>query len=236
MTSPQTYTALFEEKFQHNQKFIQFSFELIEPHRIEFQAGQYLSLKINDRGERRSYSICSPPDIDHQVDLVVDLSPAGKGSQFLQNLEFGSEVKFLAPMGSLVVPPNLSAEQLVFVATGAGIAPFKAMIEDQLRNQHNQRPLILHWGMRHAEDLFWLDEFEALTQIFANFFFHPVLSQAVDSWTLCRGHVTDCLSIHDQPQHAAYFLCGGQAMIKDVNLLLEQQGVAPSSIFTEKFC
>lgn len=235
MTPPQTYTARLEEKIQYNPKFTQYSFELAKPHRLEFKAGQYISIKVSEQGERRSYSICSAPDIKHQLDLLIDFSPGGLGTQFFQQLEFGAEIEILAPMGQFAVPEDLKAEHLVFVATGAGIAPFKSMIEDQLRNKRDQRQITLHWGMRHPQDLFWLEQWQELDEAFANFHFHPVLSQAPSAWTLCRGRVTDCLNIHQRPDNAAYFLCGSQAMIQDVNKLLTEKGIQPESIITEKF-
>ena len=235
MIQPQTFKTRLEEKLQHNQKFTQYSFELIEPHRLEFQAGQYVSIKVSDQGERRAYSICSTPDIKHQFDLLIDHTPSGLGVQFFKNLEFGDEIEILAPMGIFIVPEDLVADQLVFVATGSGIAPFKSMIEDQLRNKEDQRQITLHWGMRQPEDLLWLEEWQELDEAFPNFHFHPVLSQAPEACTLCRGRVTDCLSIHERPANAAYFLCGSKNMIQDVANLLTQKGVEKELIITEKF-
>ena len=235
MRPPQKYTARLEDKVEYNPNYTQYSFELVSPNKLTFQAGQYISLKASDLGERRSYSICSTPDNDHQFDLLVRHIKTGLGSQFLQNLEFGDEVEVLAPMGRFVVPDDLSAEHLIFVATGSGIAPFKSMIEDQLRNKQDQRQITLHWGMRQADDLFWLELWQDLDETFDNFHFHPVLSQAPEVWTLCRGRVTDCLNVHDRPDNAAYFLCGSQVMIKDVTQLLEQKGIDQQLIITEKF-
>jgi NAD(P)H-flavin reductase len=235
MNPPQKYTARLEEKLQHNDKFTQYSFELIEPHRLDFQAGQYVSIKVSDRGERRAYSICSTPDNNHQFDLIIDYAPGGLGVQFLQNLEFGAEIEALAPMGQFIVPEEIVADELVFVATGSGIAPFKSMIEDQLRNKQDQRPITLHWGMRQPENLFWLEEWQELDEAFPNFHFHPVLSQAPEAWTLCRGRVTDCLSVHELPTNAAYFLCGSKNMIEDTTNVLIPKGVPKELILLEKF-
>ncbi len=235
MTPPQKFSARLEEKLQHNENYWQYSFELVEPNRMTFQAGQYVSLKVSEQGERRSYSICSTPDNEHQFDLLIDHSPQGLGVKYLQGLEFGAEIEVLSPMGIFVVPDNLQADHLSFVATGSGIAPFKAMIEDQLRNKKDQRQLTLHWGMRHAEDLFWLDDLQALDQAFDNFHFHPTLSRSPEAWTLCKGRVTDCLGVHQQAENTAYFLCGSQGMIKDVTNLLTEQGVPKELIITESF-
>jgi ferredoxin-NADP reductase len=235
MIPPRTYTARLEEKLQYNDKYTQYSFELKEPYRLEFQAGQYISVKVSDRGERRSYSICSTPDNQHQFDLLIDSSPGGLGVKFFQNLEFGAEIEALAPMGKFVIPEDLLVDHLVFIAAGSGVAPFKSIIEDQLRNKQDQRQITLHWGMRHAEDLFWLEEWQDLDEVFTNFHFHPVLSQAPKTWTLCRGRVTDCLSVHERPTNAAYFLCGSQNMIQDVTAILTEQGINQKLILTEKF-
>lgn len=237
MQPAQPYLARLEEKTELTPKYTEYSFELIKPHRLEFQAGQYISLKVNEEGLRRAYSISSPPDVKHQFELLVDLSPDGPGIKFFKNLEFGQEVEFLAPVGQFVVPADLpnTIDHLVFVATGSGVAPFKAMLEDELRNKQTEREIILHWGQRHAQDLFWLDEIRELADSFSNFHFDPVLSQAPERWTLCRGRVTDCLTVHQQPANAAYFLCGGKGMLQDVTQLLTEQGVASSLIFTEKF-
>ncbi len=236
LPAPQQFRAKLENKEQYNDRFIKFSFELVEPHTINFLAGQYISIKATAAGVRRSYSISSTPDFTNQVETLVDIAPGGIGTQFLQSLAFGDEVEFLAPLGRLVVPQDLEVDQLVFIATGSGISPFKSMIEDQLRNQHDQRPITLHWGMRSAQDLFWMDDWHELMEAFPNFNFHPVLSQAPEEWTLCRGRVTNCLMGHGLPANAAYFVCGNQAMIEDVTtLLVEENNENKNLIFQEKF-
>ena len=83
---PQQFKARLEDRIVHNDKYIQCSFELTQPFRMPFLAGQYVSIKVSDRGDRRSYSICSPPGIEHGFELMVDVRPQGLGSKFLQNL------------------------------------------------------------------------------------------------------------------------------------------------------
>ena len=80
--------------------------ELVKPDLIDFNAGQYISLLIDkNTGLRRSYSIASVPSMNHAIDLLVDISPSGPGSQYIQNLKPGDQVEFLGPIGNLVVPP-----------------------------------------------------------------------------------------------------------------------------------
>ncbi|PIR58771.1 MAG: hypothetical protein COU69_03865 [Candidatus Pacebacteria bacterium CG10_big_fil_rev_8_21_14_0_10_56_10] len=233
-SQPQAYTAKLEDKLVFNQRFFQASFELVSPPRLEFKAGQYVSVQVSDQGHRRPYSICSSPDITHGFEILVDTGPGGVGSRFLQNLEFGQQVSLLAPLGDFVINAS-SAEAVVLVGNGSGISPLRGMVLDLLQVRHDQRPITLHWGMRRVDELFWENEFQQLSQDFENFYFHPVISQAAPDWTLCRGRVTDCLAVHGFPQQAEYYLCGSTDMIDQSKQVLAQGGVAAAQIHHEKF-
>jgi|SRR5579859_1056941 len=238
MTRPQQLTAKLSDKTVLNEKFTQFSFELAQPHRLEFSAGQYISLALpNEKGERRSYSICSSPENDHGFEILLDITPMGKATQYLNNLKFGEEIQFLAPLGLFTISPELEKKQqpLIFVATGSGIAPYRSMLADQLQQKRNGAKIILYWGLRYVQELFWEEEFEEMETAFPNFQFHPTISQPVPEWTLCRGRVTNCLSVHQQPTDADYFLCGSSAMIDDVIKLLHEKNVPKEKIHRELF-
>ena len=232
----QQYKARLSDKIVFNDKFTQLYFEMENPHRFEFYAGQYISLKVAANGTRRSYSICSSPDKEHGFELLFDIVPNGIGSHFLADLPFGSEVELLAPLGKFTVPEEVVHQfPLIFVATGSGIAPLRSMILDQLQIKQNKQPMILHWGLRYVEQLFWEDEFEELAEKYPNFHFHPVISQPLPEWPLCQGRVTDCLRTHQQIPNAHYFLCGNDKMVIDVMTLLQSQSVNPEFIHHEKF-
>lgn len=232
---PQLYTARLEDKIQHNDKFIQYMFELEQPHSMDFKAGQYVSMKVSEKGERRSYSISSSPAISHGFELLIDITPQGLGTKYLENLKFGDQVQILAPMGIFTIVDDPTEEELVFIATGSGVAPFYSMIQDLLQDNQDPRPITLYWGLRYVEDLFWQDEFSRFSDAFPQFKFHPVISKAIDEWPLCKGRVTDCLSVHALPPKAGYYLCGNAPMIHDVINLLGQKGVANANIHHEKF-
>lgn len=232
---PQRCTARLEDKLQHNSKFTQYMFELVEPHTVPFLAGQYVSMKVSDQGLRRSYSISSSPGITHGFELLLDITPQGVGTKYLESLKFGDTVEILMPMGMFTIAEDPTEKHLVFIATGSGVAPFYSMIQDLLQEKHDPRPITLFWGLRYAEDLFWEDEFSRLSEAFPQFVFHPVLSKAVDEWPLCRGRVTDCLSVHTLPENAGYYLCGNAPMIADVSALLTQKGITKEHIHHEKF-
>lgn len=233
--TPKPYTARLADKRIYNPKFEQYSFELVSPNTLEFQAGQYVSFAVSDQGHRRSWSISSSPDVANRFEIVIDPAPMGIGTQFLQGLALGQEVQVLAPLGQFVIDESGVEQAIVFVATGVGLTPFRSMILDLLQVKNDPREIILHWGLRHVEELIWQDEFTELSKHFPNFRFHPVISQAPQEWPLCRGRVTDCLSVHELPAGAGYYLCGNEKMIGDVTNLLATKGVPPERIHREKF-
>lgn len=235
MNSPQQYTARLQDKQVFNDKYVQYHFELIEPNKMEFAAGQYVSIKVDEQGNRRSYSIASAPSVDHGFELLVDVEPNGVGTSYLQSLQFGDEISFLGPLGVFAIKAEEQAQELVFIATGSGIAPFHAMILDLLQNKSEQRQITLYWGMRYSKQLFWLDEFEELMDNFPNFHFHPVISRAEPGWTLCQGRVTDCLMVHGFPKEGQYYLCGNKAMIEDAAGILEKGDIDKTQVHFEKF-
>ena len=166
---------------------------------------------------------------------LTDLSPQGVGSQFLEKLPFGQEVNVLSPLGVFTVDDSPEEESLSFVATGAGIAPFRGMILDQLQNKHDTRDITLYWGLREADHLFWEDEFAQLADAFPNFHFHPTLSRPPVEWPLCRGRVTNCLTVHALLPKAGYYICGNRMMVEEVSALLQTKGVLPAHIHHENF-
>lgn len=235
LSAPQPYTVKLADKTIFNPKFERYAFELVAPNKLEFVAGQYISFAVSEQGHRRSWSICSSPEVDHSFEIVIDPAPHGIGTQFLQNLKPGDEAKVLAPLGQFVIDESGAEQALAFIATGVGVTPFRAMLLDLLQIKKDTRDITLYWGLRFAEEMIWQDEFQELAEDFKNFHFHPVLSRAPQEWPLCRGRVTDCLSIHQLPANAGYYLCGSDLMIEDVKNVLATKGVAPERIHREKF-
>ena len=232
---PQPYKARFEDRSMLNDSFMTVSFELVEPTALPFLAGQYVSIQVAPDGNRRSYSIASRPDTQSGFELLIDVSPGGLGSQFLQNTPLGTEVSLLGPLGGFIIQEQPAEEAIVLVGTGSGIAPLRSMILDQLQVKQDKRPITLYWGLRYAESLFWENDFQDLVEAFPNFSFNPVLSRPGEGWTLSRGRVTDLLAVHTLPANAGYYLCGGKPMIESVVALHTGRGVGAEYIHHENF-
>lgn len=241
----QKYVARVSDKYflTDNEKFVYIKFELVLPDRIEYLAGQYVSIKINETGERRSYSIANTPDDNHGFHLLVEVVGDGKGSNFLKNIEIGQEVEVLAPMGRFVVNDRIEGknEKLLFVATGSGIVPLWSMINDLLIDKKETRQIRLHWGMRNEEDLFFVDDLQRLSDEHPNFLFDIVLSKPTDTWELCTGHVQDCLN-RDFPAQGGQglkewesYVCGKPELVLDISLKLVELGMLKKNIYHENF-
>ena len=237
---PQIYTAVLTEKKQLNARYFFLHLELQMPNRITFTAGQHVSLSVPGIDQRKSYSITSTPEMNHAVELLVDIQPQGPGSQYISQVNIGEEVSFLAPLGRYHItqqddPICEKEKALTFIATGSGIAPFKSMIIDQLRRVGDTRKIRLIWGVRHEDDLVLLEKFEELQLGFPNFEFHPVISQAQPEWNLCRGHVDDCLNVHGFIPESGYYICGNKEMVQQIADLLIQKGISEDIIHWEKY-
>ncbi|OGV97108.1 hypothetical protein A2W24_00165 [Microgenomates group bacterium RBG_16_45_19] len=232
----QTFTAKVSDHTLIKDKFQYVTFELIEPQTLNFQAGQYLMMNVPGMAAKKSYSIASNPAENYKVEILVDVSPQGDGSLYLQSLNPGETISFMAPIGRFVLAPDPTEPKLVFVATGSGISAVRSIILNLLHTQHDLRPLSLHWGLRYPQDIFWEQDFFLLHESFSNFTFDLVLSRPPENWPLCSGRVTDCLKKHYQSlANTGFYLCGNKPMIEDVSQYLLSQGVSETHIHHEQF-
>lgn len=235
MNKPQEFKAKVAEHILINEKFQYIDMELLKPYRIEFQAGQFVSIDIGG-GERRSYSIASKPSEYHEVEICVDVSPGGKGSDFLKNLKPGDEVNFMGPLGQFVLDPDQDKEKnLLMVATGSGITPLRSMIREQLEEKEEKRLIKLFWGLRFVDDMFWEEDFRRMHKYFNNFEFKFILSKPPQFWPLNSGHVTQEIESLELGSSWGVYLCGSQAMVKEVSELVISKGVPKDQVHFEKF-
>jgi NAD(P)H-flavin reductase len=216
------------------------SLKLLDPPRVEFTAGQYISIEVTEikdgqpRLNNRPYSIVSPPEEGDVLKLCVNLVRGGPGSSYLHSLGVGDKVGFLYPMGYFTIHDEATTS-LLFVATGTGIAPIKSMILHLLR-AGSKRPITLYWGLRKEEDLYYQEEFASLKEQYPFFNYVMTLSQPSADWKGMRGRVTQHLPQAIQStENLEVYLCGNGEMIKEVRALLIEKGMVRKSIHHEKF-
>ncbi|GJL59053.1 MAG: hypothetical protein NPIRA03_19100 [Nitrospirales bacterium] len=209
---------------------------LLTPDTIEFKAGQWISLDVWHPGLKqpvpRQYSIASPPSQSHQVTLLFNRVPDGPGSNYLFSLHEGDPVTFQGPNGSFLLQKN-PGQDLVFVATGTGIAPFRSMLSTFLE-EPSAGTLTLYWGLRSQRDLYYQHELEALARRHPNFSFITILSRPENGWQGPIGRVTTLVENQVvSVRNVTFYLCGNGGMIRDTMAIVRKKGLCP--IRTEQY-
>jgi NAD(P)H-flavin reductase len=201
---------------------------------FNYVPGQYIVLKIDDRNVR-DYSLASL-SYENIFELIIDLKPGNEGSYYIYNLREGDKIQFLGPMGNFQLHPKDGSQELLFLGTGSGIAPLKAMIEQLLFRDKETRSVRLYFGLRHCSDIFMHDYFGELDRKYPNFIFIPCLSQPDDNWRGDCGHITDLVKRdYREGSHLSAYLCGNGAMIEEAKRVIASIGTPEARIYHEKF-
>jgi Na+-transporting NADH:ubiquinone oxidoreductase subunit F len=198
----------------------------------------------------RAYSIANAPSADGVLQLVVRIAlpgaaarrnaPPGMVSSYLFGLEAGSQLAVAGPFGNFHVRESLS--EMVMIGGGAGIAPLRAMIIDQLENRASGRRISLWYGARNVDEICFEDEFNDLAARYPNFSWCAVLSASnlAASWEGRRGLVhaalrNEYIATHPSPEELEYYLCGPPLMSGAVTTMLEDFGVPPENVSFDDF-
>jgi len=183
--------------------------------RLKYLAGQYIDFLLKD-GARRSFSIANAPREDGSLELHIRHVPGGSFTERVFNQMKEREIlRFEGPHGSFFLRED-SPKPIVFVASGTGFAPIKAILEDAFHSEAS-RPMVLYWGGRRPRDLY-LNELPlkwAAEQ--ANFRYVPVVSDALpeDAWSARTGFVHRAVmeDFADLSGHQVY-ACGVPVMVE----------------------
>lgn len=202
-------------------------FALVHPPRLTFQAGQFLTLAAGrDAGGhpvRRSYSLASRSDRGEEARFLVRVIPGGLASELFVSLPIGAEVEMTGPHGFFVLAPQHPGD-VVFAATGTGIAPVLPMLAELCDRDEPGRTLV-YWGSRNASDLFLTDEVQAACDA-AGATLYTYLSRPDPGWSGLPGRITrpvlDLLPSLDAP---SFYLVGNGAMIAELKSGLVAAGV-----------
>jgi ferredoxin-NADP reductase len=210
-----------------------FVFELPEVEQFNFVPGQFISFHADINGQpfTRAYSIASAPS-GNRFELCLNLVQDGHFSPLLFAMAPGDTVATTGPFGTFFFrdPPQDS----VLIATGTGIAPFRAMIPARLTADAAHQYTLL-FGARYLPGLLYREEFEALARQFNNFRFWPTLTRP-EIWTGRTGrvqaHLAEALG-SSRDQHV--YLCGLKEMVDSIRMSLKSLGFERKQIIYEKY-
>jgi len=197
----------------------------------------------------RAYSMASYPEEKGIIMLNVRIAsppprmpdvPPGQMSSFIFNLKPGDTVTISGPYGEFFAKETDA--EMVFVGGGAGMAPMRSHIFDQLKRLDSKRKISYWYGARSRRESFYDDEFDELTKQHDNFKWHLALSEPLpeDNWEGYTGFIhqvlhDNYLKDHPAPEDCEYYMCGPPMMNNAVIQMLENLGVERENIMLDDF-
>jgi Na+-transporting NADH:ubiquinone oxidoreductase subunit F len=174
-----------------------------------------------------------PPGSDDKV-------PPGVMSSYIFNLKPGDDVTISGPFGEFFAKDT--GNEMVFVGGGAGMAPMRSHIFDQLKRLRSKRKVSFWYGARSLRETFYVGEFDELAADNDNFTWHIALSepQPEDNWSGYTGFIhqvlqNQYLAKHKAPEDCEYYLCGPPMMNTAVIKMLQDLGVPDDHIMLDDF-
>ena len=212
-----------------------FRFKLVEPPRLEFRAGQFVIVHVPKDGSvvKRAYSVASPPHEPQAIELCIQHVEGGIASTYFWKLKEGDAVSLSGPHGNFLLKEPLDYDP-VFMATGTGVAPLRAMIR-HLFHINFTRPVWLLFGTRYEHALLYESEFRSLAGLRHNFRYIPTVSRPKD-WRGETGHVQQSFQKHVTDfSNKEIYLCGWLEVVKAICADLRGFGVAPERLHYEEW-
>jgi CDP-4-dehydro-6-deoxyglucose reductase len=198
-----------------------------------FIPGQYIDV-IGPGGVRRSYSLANASFAAKVLELHIREVDAGVMSQYWFNeAKVNDLLRINGPLGTFFLRPSIAHRDLIFLATGTGFAPVKAILDSlkDIPQQMLPKTVNVFWGGRKLEDLYWkLNNFQP------HFHFIPVLSRPHADWTGDKGYVQHAaLSMHAELGNATVYACGSNEMIHSAKSVLTQAGLPVAHFYSDAF-
>lgn len=204
--------------------------------KIHFLAGQYISV-IGPNGLRRSYSIANAPREDGKIELHIKKVEGGEFSKYwFEQAKINDLLRFEGPLGTFFARKPLPGK-LILLATGTGLAPIKAILEQIAKLPENEQPqLSLYWGSRYEEDIYLNPAKLSDAALPVNMQLNLLLSQPKASWTGRKGYVQDAvLQDHSNLEDCAVYACGSIKMIETAKADLLKSGLPSNKFHSDAF-
>jgi Na+-transporting NADH:ubiquinone oxidoreductase subunit F len=226
-------------------------FEIPGQYRADWERYGLLNLEShNDATVTRAYSLANHPGENDMAMLVVRIAvpppdapegtPPGKASSWIFRLKEGDEATLSGPFGEFHA--NETDREMVMIGGGAGMAPMRSIIFDQLVNRQSGRRIRFWYGARSLRELCYRQDFDRLAAEHDNFDWQVALSDPLpeDDWDGPVGFVhkvayEEYLKDHPAPEELEYYLCGPPVMTAAVIQMLDELGVDRDSIFLDDF-
>ncbi|MDC2973377.1 NADH:ubiquinone reductase (Na(+)-transporting) subunit F, partial [SAR86 cluster bacterium] len=196
----------------------------------------------------RAYSMANYPEEKGIMKFNIRIAspppgtsfPPGEASSYLFNLKPGDKLTIFGPFGEFMARDTLN--EMVFIGGGAGMAPMRSHIFDQLLRLDSSRKISFWYGARSLKEMFYVDDFNKLQDKYENFSWHAALSDPLDedNWDGKTGFIhqvllENYLKDHPAPEDCEYYLCGPPMMMEACFKMLDSLGVEPENIMFDDF-
>jgi Na+-transporting NADH:ubiquinone oxidoreductase subunit F len=225
-------------------------FDIPEQFRGDWERFNFFSLESKvDEETIRAYSMANYPEEEGIIMLNVRIAtpppnnltlPCGKMSSFIWSLKAGDKVTISGPFGEFFAKETEA--EMVFIGGGAGMAPMRSHIFDQLRRLNSKRKITFWYGARSKREMFYVEDFDMLAAENDNFEWHVALSdpQPEDNWSGYTGFIHNViyenyLKNHKAPEDCEFYMCGPPMMNKAVINMLKDLGVEDENILLDDF-
>ena len=225
-------------------------FDIGEEYRGDWERFGFFNLDSKtDEPIIRAYSMANYPEEKGVVKFNIRIAtpppgsqgiPAGEMSSWVFNLKPGDKVKVSGPFGEFFAK-DTDAE-MVFIGGGAGMAPMRSHIFDQLKRLGSKRKISFWYGARSLREMFYVEYYDTLAAENENFDWYVALSdpQPEDNWTGLTGFIHNVLyeqylKDHPAPEDCEYYMCGPPMMNAAVIKMLTDLGVEPENILLDDF-
>ena len=197
----------------------------------------------------RAYSMANYPDEKGLIMLNVRIAtppfnnmsaPPGQMSSYIWSLKPGDKVTISGPFGEFFAKQTQA--EMVFIGGGAGMAPMRSHIFDQLKRLASTRKISFWYGARSVREMFYVEDFDRLATECPNFSWHVALSdpQPEDNWQGHTGFIHNVLyehylRDHEAPEECEFYMCGPPVMNAAVIKMLKDLGVEDDNILLDDF-
>jgi ferredoxin-NADP reductase len=201
-------------------------FEIPAMQEFPFKPGQFVSItapRADGKLITRAYSVASAPRANC-FDVCLNRVEEGFMSNHLCDLEPGTVVDFHGPHGLFVLREH--RQDALFIATGTGIAPFRAMAQWLLADpaRHAGHCFWLIYGTRYEKDIYYEEEFRRMAAEHPNFRYVVTLSRPQQEWSGRRGYVQERVrEIVGNRQDMQAYICGLNDMVTATRELLQNE-------------
>tara|TARA_X000000950_G_scaffold14462_1_gene15658 strand:- start:31899 stop:32885 length:987 start_codon:yes stop_codon:yes gene_type:complete len=198
---------------------------------FNFNSGQYVNIIKGNIS--RSYSIANSSDHKNQLEFFIKKYTNGLMSKyFFEEAKINDLLRLEGPIGTFFLR-NSDSTNIIFLATGTGIAPIKSILEglDRSPEKNMNKNLWLIFGARFKEDLFWKPNFKNLSIEYI-----PVLSRENQHWKGAKGYVQDIvLQQKIDLENTQVYACGSNDMIKSAKKLFFNNNLNQNNFFSDAF-